>query len=67
MRKLIFTLLFTITLIATLTACGGKFTCNECDESFSGTSYYGMGGDETMCAECAKKYWVPLDYKNFKN
>lgn len=65
MKKLmVFTLV--LVLLLTFAACGGNYVCEECGESFGGKPYYGMAGDEIMCEDCARSYWMPLDYREFQ-
>lgn len=53
-------------LAAVLAGCGQTaWVCDKCGEEFSGKAYYGMGGTETFCADCARKYWMPLPYQNY--
>ena len=68
MKKRIFALVSLLIMVAALmTACGEDFVCDECEESFHGTSYYDVHGDGTMCADCAKEYWLPFDYEDYAN
>lgn len=58
MRKQISVLLLTVAAVLSLTACGGKFTCDGCGEEKSGKSYKAtiMGEELTLCKDC-KKEW----------
>lgn len=65
-RKLLalFVLLIGLTLI--LVACGKSWTCDQCGKSWTGSAYYDYGGTGTLCEDCARSYWMPLPYKNYK-
>lgn len=41
------------------------YVCKECEKT-TFTIYYDVDGDESFCKECAKKYWIPLDYERFR-
>ncbi len=49
-----------------LNACGRQWTCDECETEFRGTAYTGYNGTETFCEDCARHYWAPFSYKDFK-
>lgn len=59
-------LLVCAALLALLSGCGEKWVCDKCDKEFSGDAYYGMMGTETFCEDCARKYWMPIPYQNYK-
>lgn len=59
-------LLVLVSLLALLSGCGQAWTCDECGKEFFGTAYYGFSGTETYCEDCAKDYWMPLPYQNYK-
>lgn len=65
MKKVFALGLIVVTMAMLLVGCDSK-VCDDCDESFSGPAYYGIDGSEYLCKDCAKEYWAPLDYKNFK-
>ena len=65
MKKWIVWLLL-VSVFATLAGCSFKnWTCDVCGKSFTGKAYYGWSYDDTMCEDCARKYWMPLNYKNY--
>ena len=42
--------------------------CDRCDKNFIGDSYYdSMGTYDIMCEDCARQYYSPFPYENFKN
>lgn len=55
-----------IGLVLILAACGQSWTCDECGKSWTGTAYYDYSGDGTLCEDCARTYWMPLPYQNYK-
>lgn len=66
MRKKVTVLLLTVATVLSLTACG-KFTCDNCGEEKSGTSYKVkiLGEEMTFCKDC-KKEWDEVQ-KELKN
>lgn len=67
MRKKVSVLLLTVAAVLSLTACGGKFTCDNCKEEKSGKSYRVtiFGEEMTFCKDC-KKEWDEVQ-KELKN
>ena len=63
MKKIIIALVLIFAL--SLTACGKNWVCDECGKSFSGKAYYGFNTTETFCEDCARQYWMPLNYQNY--
>ena len=62
-------LLITIALALTLclTACGRKYTCYQCGTETSKAYYdYNANKDSVLCEDCARSYWMPLDYSNYR-
>lgn len=60
---------FALTLILAivmLTACGKNWTCDQCGKDFHGTAYYDYTETMTFCEDCARSYWMPLPYQNYK-
>jgi hypothetical protein len=53
-------------LLLFLSGCTESFVCESCEQTSTGKSYYGMGGNEVMCEDCARTYWMPLDYRKFE-
>ena len=60
-------LFFIIALTIMLSACGETYTCKNCKENVS-QAYYDMDAsiNQVMCADCARKYWMPIDYKTHR-
>lgn len=65
MKRRVFALLLMLILCCTLLTACVSTTCDSCDKSFMGKGYYGAWGDEHLCEDCAKRYWLPLDYKEY--
>lgn len=65
MKRIGIAVLCTLAL-AGMTACGKSYVCEACEEQFSGDAFYGMSGRDVMCEDCARSYWMPLDYTNFQ-
>ncbi len=42
------------------------WVCHECDKTFTGAAYYDYKLENVMCEDCARVYWVPLSYKDYK-
>ena len=63
MKRLI-KIIVAVTLLICMAGCGTKYECSRCDTS-TREAYYDMSGNY-MCADCAREYWVPLSYKNYK-
>lgn len=66
MRKSI-VLMLAVILAFILTACGGSYTCMDCGKTTS-KAYYDMmaSKEQVMCEECARQYWMPLPYENYR-
>ncbi|MBQ4630068.1 MAG: hypothetical protein IJB70_03685 [Clostridia bacterium] len=58
-----------VIMVFCFSACGdGKvYTCTDCDKETT-KAYYDMKSDKenVMCEDCARKYWMPLDYKTYR-
>lgn len=65
MKKIIL-FVFSVFIMLSLSACGKSWTCDWCDKTWTGEAYYGGDYNETLCDECAYKYWDPMPYKNYK-
>lgn len=64
MKKLVL-LALALILALSIAACAKSWVCDECGKSFTGKAYYGYYTTETFCEDCARKYWMPLDYRNY--
>ncbi|RKI67648.1 hypothetical protein D7V91_09385 [bacterium 1xD42-67] len=40
--------------------------CDEYGKSFWGAGYYDYTQTMTLCEDCARTYWAPFSYKDFK-
>ncbi len=70
MGKTIKLMVCAITVAATmllLSACGKSYTCYRCEETTK-KAYYDMAAskEQVLCEECARQYWIPLDYEKYK-
>ena len=57
-----------VTLLAMIFgACGKRYTFKYCDKK-TFEAYYTMSADEerVICEVCAREYWMPFDYKDYK-
>ncbi len=64
-RKLICIVLSVVVLLS-LSGCK-KYTCYKCDKAMSKAYYeFSLDEDMLMCEECARKYWMPLDYRTYQ-
>ena len=63
MKRLI-KIIVAVTLLICMAGCGTKYECSRCDAS-TREAYYDMSGNY-ICTDCAREYWVPLSYKNYK-
>lgn len=50
-----------------LFGCGKAWTCDRCDKTWLGDAYYGSDFSDVLCDECAREYWHPLPYENYKH
>lgn len=64
--KKLLIVLVAMALASILTACSKSWVCDSCGKSFTGKAYYGLETTETFCEDCARKYWIPLDYRNYQ-
>ena len=66
MKKLVVILIGAVLLLA-LSSCGKEYTCNECGKKTS-KAYYDLSAieEQVMCEDCARQYWMPLDYRNYR-
>lgn len=49
-----------------LTVIENTSICSECGKSFFGSGYYDYTETLTLCKDCARTYWMPLPYQNYK-
>ena len=54
-------------LVCGLCGCGKSYTCYDCDKTTT-KAYYNMDAkiDKVMCEECAREYWMPMPYQNYR-
>ena len=66
MKKRLVILLSMILLLA-LAACGIEYTCMKCGKTTS-KAYYDLAAieEQVMCEDCARQYWMPLNYENYR-
>lgn len=66
MKKLL-VLIIGMILLLVLTACGKEYICQDCGKT-TRKAYYDMAASESqvMCEDCARQYWMPLDYENYR-
>lgn len=64
MRR-IFCLFITVCTIFMLNGCGQKHICRKCEKAVS-NAYYDIDGDIAYCKDCAKDYWAPFDYEEYR-
>lgn len=54
-------------VVVMLLLFGNIHTCERCNNTYMGAMYYdSWNPDETMCEDCAKHYYMGLDYTRFK-
>lgn len=63
MKRLV-KIIVAVTLLICMAGCGTKYECSRCGAS-TREAYYNMSGNY-MCADCARDYWMPLPYKNYR-
>ncbi|MBQ4517710.1 MAG: hypothetical protein II997_03885 [Clostridia bacterium] len=66
MKKINLCLLL-IVFLCMLCGCGKSYTCYDCGKSTT-KAYYNMDAkiEKVMCEECARKYWMPMPYQNYR-
>lgn len=54
-------------LLISLAGCGQSYTCALCGTTTK-EAYYDADGDINypMCKDCAREYWAPLPYENYR-
>lgn len=69
MKKFVVSWVLIVVMTVLLSACGGSgsYVCKDCGEETS-KAYYDMRSDKSsvMCEDCARKYWMPLDYRTYR-
>lgn len=46
--------------------CGEKYTCQRCEKETTDAYYDPFDKDEYFCADCAREYFAPLPYTNYR-
>lgn len=65
--KLIICIGIVIGILLILWMSSNAHTCDTCGKTFFGTQYYDSWYiDKTMCEDCAREYYAPLPYQNYK-
>ena len=67
MKKLAVLFVSATLVLSFLSACGKEYICNECGKTTS-KAYYDLATieEQVMCEDCARRYWMPLDYENYR-
>lgn len=66
-KKLVSVMVSLSILFCTACGAGKSYTCSECGETTTDAYYtYYATEDEVLCEDCARKYWMPLPYENYK-
>lgn len=68
MKKKVTAIILIMTLAMSFAGCGiGIYTCKKCEETTM-KAYYDMemSKDEVLCEDCARKYWMPFPYENYR-
>lgn len=65
--KKFFIVTMVIVLAILLFACGKQYRCRDCGKT-TNEAYYDMDAkeEEVMCEDCARAYWMPFPYENYK-
>lgn len=66
MMKKTICILLVLCMWLCLSACSKSWLCDQCGKLFRGDAYYDYTGELTLCEDCARTYWMPLPYKNYK-
>ena len=53
-------------IVCLLCGCGKTYECSRCDETTKEAYYDPFGTYEYLCEDCAKSYFSPAPYTNFK-
>ena len=66
MKRIIMLLISTACLMFSLAGCA-SYTCYKCDTTTSKAYYdFDVKEDRVLCEDCARKYWMPLPYENYR-
>ena len=67
MKNPILLLTLALAVMLCLSACGKKYTCYQCGTE-TGKAYYDYNANKesVLCEDCARSYWMPLDYSNYR-
>lgn len=65
MKKNFILLICLLMSVLVFSSCGKKYECEGCGVKTS-KMYYDMDGDISYCEDCAREYWAPFDYENFR-
>lgn len=64
-KRILAVALILLVVVPLFVGCAKEWTCDWCGKTWRGDAYYADYND-TLCAECADKYWNPLPYRNYK-
>ncbi len=54
-------------ILCALCACGQTYECCDCGKNTSKSYYtFEASKEQVMCEECAREYWMPLPYQNYR-
>ena len=67
MKKAMLAVASVVLLVLLLCSCGKRYTCCMCGKT-TNKAYYDLAAieEQVMCEDCARQYWMPLDYKNYR-
>ena len=67
MKRVLALLISSICIVFSAAGCGASYTCYKCDTT-TNKAYYDIDAKEewVMCEDCARKYWMPLPYENYR-
>ena len=65
-RKRILIMGLALLMVLVCAACGEKYTCSRCGKEVSEAYYDPFDTDSYFCKDCAKEYFAPLPYTNYK-
>lgn len=66
MKRKITVFILLVATVLSFAGCG-IYTCVKCDATTT-KAYYDMSADKdrVMCEDCARKYWTPFPYENYR-